>query len=127
MKITWIGHACFLIEGIEGRVVTDPFDASVPYSLPAGLTADVVTMSHSHADHNASDRVHGDPALIEATGHLDVRGIPFVGIASHHDDQGGAQRGSNIIYTFELDGVRIAHLGDLGEGLNENQLSALSK
>ena len=127
MKITWIGHACFLIEGIEGNVVTDPFASSVPYSFPPNLAADVITVSHGHFDHNAADRVQGDPALMEATGHLEVRGIPFVGIASHHDDQGGAERGSNTIYLFELDGLHIAHLGDLGEPLNKNQISALSK
>ena len=127
MKITWIGHACFLLEGVEGRVLTDPFDAEVPYDFPDKLTADIVSMSHSHFDHNAAHRVQGDPAVLEATGHIEVRGISLVGIASHHDDQGGAERGPNIIYTFDLDGLRIAHLGDLGEPLNPNQLAALSK
>ena len=127
MKITWIGHACFLLEGVEGRVITDPFDPEVPYDFPDQLTADVVSMSHSHFDHNAAHRVHGDPAILEATGHMEVRGISFVGIASHHDDQGGAERGPNIIYSFDLDGIQIAHLGDLGEALNDNQRSALSK
>ena len=127
MRITWIGHACFLLEGVEGRVLTDPFDAEVPYSFPNKLTVDVVSQSHSHFDHNAAHRVQGDPAVLEATGHIEVRGICIVGIASHHDDQGGAERGPNIVYSFDLDGLRIAHLGDLGEPLNQNQLAALSK
>ncbi len=44
MRIKWIGHACFLIEGEEGRVLTDPYDESIPYRAP-DYSVDVVTVS----------------------------------------------------------------------------------
>ena len=56
MKITWLGHASFLIETADGtRVVTDPFEAgsyggAVGYA-PIEERADLVTVSHEHPDH----------------------------------------------------------------------------
>jgi len=125
MKITWIGHACFSIEAAEGQVVTDPFAKEVPYRLPK-LAADVVTVSHEHSDHNAADRIGGSPAAVRGVGELEAAGIPIRGIASWHDDQGGAQRGANRIYAFTLEGIRLAHLGDLGASLDAAQRAALA-
>jgi L-ascorbate metabolism protein UlaG (beta-lactamase superfamily) len=53
MKVSWIGHACLLIEAEEGRILTDPFGKDVPYNFP-DLAADIVTVSHNHSDHNAA-------------------------------------------------------------------------
>jgi len=124
MKIRWNGHACFAIEGPEGRVVTDPYVEEVPYKL-ATTEANVVTVSHDHDDHNATDRIAGSPTVLDEIGETVVHGIPFLGIPSFHDDEGGAKRGANRIYAFTLDGIRIAHLGDLGTPLNDEQRDAL--
>ena len=125
MKITWVGHACFLIEAKEARILTDPFGEEVPYPFPA-KPVDIVTVSHGHFDHNAIHRVPGRPAVIEATGDFDVHGVPIRGMASYHDDKKGAERGPNILYAFELEGTTVAHLGDLGEPLDEKQRAALA-
>jgi L-ascorbate metabolism protein UlaG (beta-lactamase superfamily) len=63
MKITWVGHACFLIDADEARILTDPFAEEVPYTFvetPVGI----VTFSHGHFDHDAVHRVPGDRATI---------------------------------------------------------------
>jgi L-ascorbate metabolism protein UlaG (beta-lactamase superfamily) len=125
MKITWVGHACFLIEAKEARVMTDPFHEDVPYRF-LETTVDVVTVSHDHFDHNAIHRVPGRPAVIEATGVFDVHGLHLRGIPSFHDDCGGKERGPNILYTFALEGMTIAHLGDLGTPLDGEQREALA-
>ena len=125
MKITWIGHACFLIEAKEARILTDPFGEDVPYSFPE-TPVDIVTVSHGHFDHNAVHRVLGDHAVIETTGRLDIRGVPIEGTPSFHDDSNGEERGPNILYTLALEGTTIAHLGDLGTALNETQRKALA-
>jgi len=125
MKITWLGHACFLIEAAGKRIVNDPFHEKVPYDFPE-IDADLVTVSHGHHDHDAVDRVGGAPAVVQATGELEVRGITLLGIPSAHDDQGGAQRGENIIYCFDIEGLRVAHLGDLGAPLDEEQRAKLA-
>ena len=125
MKIQWNGHACFFLEGPEGRILTDPYVEAVPYQLLT-TEADVVTVSHNHDDHNATHRVQGAPSIIDGVGEFTIDGIPFRGIAAHHDGERGEQRGHNNIYAFTLDGIRVAHLGDLGHALSEEQIEALS-
>ena len=126
MKIRWLGHACFLIDSNEVRLLTDPFDESVPYSF-LETPVDIVTVSHGHFDHNAVHRVPGKHAMIEARGTFDVHGVPIRGIASFHDDREGKERGGNIMYTFVVEGITIAHLGDLGAPLTDMQREALNE
>ncbi len=125
MKVKWIGHACFLIEGKEGRILTDPYDEKVPYR-PPDFSVDVVTVSHEHFDHNAVERVRGNPTVIRGEGEQTAHGITFHGIASFHDEVKGGKRGKNTLFVFEIEGVRLAHLGDLGEPLAVDQVGALA-
>jgi len=124
MKITWLGHSCFLIEGEAGRILTDPYDKRVPYR-PPNVEVDVVLVSHEHSDHNATDRVKGRPPVLRGAGEHQAHGLAFRGIASFHDEAGGAKRGPNTIFVFDLDGIRLAHLGDLGQPLTPAQAAAL--
>lgn len=119
MNITWLGHACFLIETSEGSVVFDPYEpGSVPgVSLPP-LRADAVVCSHGHHDHNYAAAV----ALSGKTPRFTLREIP-----SFHDGMGGLLRGKNTITVLEAEGLRLAHLGDLGHMLNDRQLAALGQ
>jgi len=57
----------------------------------------------------------------------EVSGISFEVIESFHDDAGGAQRGSNRIFCFEVDDVRVCHLGDLGHPLTAEQVTAIGE
>ena len=125
MKVKWIGHACFLIEGEEGKVLTDPYDKSIPYRAP-DFPVDVVTVSHEHSDHNAINRVPGDPSVIRGPGEHRARGMMFTGIACFHDSEAGKKRGKNTIFTFTVDGIHLAHPGDLGHPLSDVQVEALS-
>jgi len=121
MKIKWFGHACFLLEAEDGtKVITDPFDESVGYRIPEEK-ADIVTVSHSHFDHNAVDLLQGNPEVVKGVGEKKIKGIIFKGIKSFHDKSKGAQRGTNTIFVFALDGVRLCHLGDLGHLLSSEQ------
>jgi L-ascorbate metabolism protein UlaG (beta-lactamase superfamily) len=124
VKITYIGHACFLIESKAASIVMDPFVAEVPYRFPE-VHADLVTVSHEHDDHNAVDRVLGHPVAVRGPGAHHVAGVAVTGIASSHDASGGSQRGQNTIFAFTLDGLRLAHLGDLGTPLDAAQREAL--
>jgi L-ascorbate metabolism protein UlaG (beta-lactamase superfamily) len=132
MKITWLGHASFLVESDDGiRVVTDPFEAgsydgAVGYS-PIDTHADVVTVSHEHADHNAVDTVSGGPEIIRDPAERTVKGIPFKGISTFHDESKGQERGRNNIYVMEVDGVKVGHLGDLGHVLSPEETEALGQ
>lgn len=114
MKLKWYGHACFGMEFSGGpNVVTDPFDESVGYEL-CRAQADVVTTSHGHFDHNYVSSLTGEPTILNRPGLFTFDDLVARGVSSYHDAERGARRGSNIIYIFESDGLRIAHLGDLG-------------
>jgi L-ascorbate metabolism protein UlaG (beta-lactamase superfamily) len=121
MKIRWFGHACFLLEAEDGtKVITDPFDESVGYRIPEEKP-DIVTVSHNHFDHNAVDLLQGNPEVVKDVGEREIKGIIFKGIKSFHDKSRGAERGTNTIFVFALDGVRLCHLGDLGHLLSSEQ------
>jgi L-ascorbate metabolism protein UlaG (beta-lactamase superfamily) len=129
MIITWIGHSCFKIQdkvGPDGvTVVTDPFDKSIGLKPPS-FEADIVTVSHDHYDHNNVKALRGQPYVIDIAGEYDVKGVVVYGIQSYHDEKQGQERGNNIIYRIEMDGIAVSHLGDLGHVLDNKQLEALA-
>jgi L-ascorbate metabolism protein UlaG (beta-lactamase superfamily) len=125
LKLKWIGHSCFRIEASDGTVIiTDPYEEKIPYKAPPG-PAHVVTVSHDHFDHNAVERVKGEPEVVRGIGERTVRGISFRGISAFHDQKGGRDRGQDVIFRFTVDGVTVAHFGDLGHTLNAEQLRPL--
>lgn len=127
MKVKWLGQACFSIVADDGtRIRTDPFDASLGFPI-SSEPADIVTVSHDHFDHAAVDTVPGNPTVIQKPGTHQVRGITFLGMSSFHDTSRGLDRGKNLIFCFEVDGVRLCHLGDLGHMLGDEQVEQIGK
>lgn len=130
MELTYINHACFKLRGKSGTLVTDPFDASTGLTLPA-ISADLVTVSHQHPDHNAVNKISGTarrqkPFIVSAAGEYEVGGISVFGTPSFHDENKGVERGQNIIFSMLIDDIHICHLGDLGHELTAPQLEELS-
>ena len=123
MKIRWLGHASFLIETSGVRLITDPFD-NIGIDFPS-VEADVVTTSHEHFDHNATSKVKGEFEVIRGTEKKSVKGIVISGIPTYHDEQRGAQRGDNTIFIIEAEGLRVAHMGDIGHLLDDETSSQL--
>lgn len=116
MKLTWLGHSCFLLESEGFRALLDPYKG-VRGLEDIAVEADAVYCSHGHADHAYTDQVtltagKENPFLVEKIG-------------SFHDNQGGALRGRNTIHRFTAQGVSVVHLGDLGHQLTQEQLSAI--
>jgi L-ascorbate metabolism protein UlaG (beta-lactamase superfamily) len=127
MNIKWLGHACFLVTSGGGlRVITDPYavGGGINYS-PIKETADVVVVSHDHGDHNNVAAVQGKPEVVKGPGTKAAKGIQFKGIATSHDASQGTQRGSNTIFCFTIDDVKLCHLGDLGHVLSPAQVSEI--
>lgn len=119
MKIEYFGHSCFRITNAAKKsVLTDPY-TRVGYALPKELTASAVTVSHNHFDHNYIEAIQGDYKLINTVGAIDLQGVSVVGVKSWHDPKEGALRGENLIFRIEIDGLKICHFGDLGEGYSE--------
>ena len=116
MKLTWLGHSCFLLEQDGYRIVTDPYTGVEGYP-PLSVSAHAVCCSHHHFDHDAVDAVTMLPPVKS----------PFTvrEVETCHDEQGGALRGSNTVRVFTAGGVSVAHLGDLGHQLSAEQLAAI--
>lgn len=124
MFITWLGHSCFKIQDKETIAVLDPYGPDYG-PKPPRLKADLVTVSHDHKDHNYTDSIMGEPLIIKGPGEYEAKGIYVLGLPSWHDSQNGKERGPNTIYRLEVEGVSLAHLGDLGHVLDNNLLSEL--
>lgn len=121
VKIRWLGHASFLLESQSGtKIVTDPFDGSVGYKIPK-IEADIVTVSHDHYDHNYVEGVQGDPEIVKTAGEFTISGVGIKSVPAFHDEVKGAKRGPILIFVFEIDGLRICHVGDLGHLLSKAQ------
>lgn len=127
MKLKWLGHACFLITSETGlRIITDPYNVGggINYS-PIAEAADIVTVSHAHDDHNNISVVRGKPDVITGSGAKSAKGVQFKGVATYHDESQGKQRGTNTVFCFSVDGIKLCHLGDLGHRLSREQIAEL--
>jgi L-ascorbate metabolism protein UlaG (beta-lactamase superfamily) len=125
MDITYLGHSSFKIRTKTASIITDPFDPQmVGLKFPAN-EADIVTISHAHRDHNALEKISGVKKVIEGPGEYEVQGVSIIGYPSFHDTKRGAERGKNIIYVFEADDLRLAHLGDLGHPLSDDLVNQM--
>jgi len=127
MKIKWLGHASFMITSDTGiKILTDPYvtGGDLRYG-EIKESADIVTVSHNHTDHNNVAAVGGNPQVVKGTAR--IKGIEFKGIPTYHDDAGGKKRGDNTMLCFEVDGVRVCHLGDLGHQLSDMQVAELGR
>jgi L-ascorbate metabolism protein UlaG (beta-lactamase superfamily) len=130
MKIKWYGHAAFLITSNQGvKIITDPYE---PNAFGGQLTygeikdsADIVLVSHDHADHNHTKDLPGSPQIIKGNGSKTSKGISFKGVATFHDPSKGSERGENTAFAMEIDGIRVCHLGDLGHVLSQKEITEI--
>lgn len=116
MKLKYHGHACFSMRFDSGaRLAVDPFDPTVSF-LPCKEACDAVIVSHDHFDHNYISSLPNAAALtvIREAGEYEIGGVHIRTLPCYHDPFLGARRGGNLISILEGDGLRIAHLGDLG-------------
>ncbi len=119
LLITWHGHSCFTVSYNNYSIVLDPYaPGSVPGLDPLSLTANRVLCSHEHSDHGFTEAV----TLKESKA-----SNPFniLKIDTWHDDAQGALRGTNRIHILEAGDFRVAHMGDLGCALTNQQMDQL--
>ncbi len=137
MRVEWYGQSAFHLSTPEASVFIDPFgdlsaamagrDIQFDYPQIEGVTADLLLVTHEHADHNGVEAIGGDPAVLRSTaGRLQSPLGEVVAVASEHDEQAGTARGPNTIFVFELPGVRVCHFGDFGQStLRPEQAEAI--
>jgi L-ascorbate metabolism protein UlaG (beta-lactamase superfamily) len=134
MKITFYAHASFRLETPEVSVVTDPYTPGVSGFQPIDEAADLVIMS------SATDRFHSDPshvrgqptvvnALLDVPPEgITVRGVPIRSFPTSESltFDFGRDPDANAMYLFTLGGVRVLHMGDVGNAIAPAVLEILT-
>ena len=133
MQITWYGHAAFRLVGQDGfTVITDPYTPEgVGYDPIPDMADLVITSSDDDDAHCRADLIPGDPATVNALdiavdrgGSDTVAGLQITAVAAaewvHHPR---GTPGQNAMYRFEIDGLKIAHMGDVGNALTDDQIA----
>jgi L-ascorbate metabolism protein UlaG (beta-lactamase superfamily) len=134
VKITFYAHASFRLEADGLTVITDPYTPGPQGSGfdPINEPADIVIMS-STTDRFHSDPTHitGDPAVVDALSlppeGATVRGLhirPFPAMENLNHDF-GRDPDANAMYLFTLGGLRVLHMGDIGNPSEPEQLDAM--
>lgn len=132
MKITWYGHAAFkIVTGKGVRIIIDPyqsgaFGGSLAYDKIAD-EADIVLTTHDHDDHNYTADIRGPFTKLDKPGEYEINGVRLRAVPVYHDASRGSQRGRNLIFVIEVDGLALAHLGDLGHTLDQETLKRVGK
>lgn len=125
MKIRYLGHSSFkLTESTGTSVVTDPYSPAVGFTMPK-ISANAVTVSHHHYDHDNVGAVGGNPQIIDRESSYELPGVEINAIKSFHDGCRGKKRGENVIFKFRMDGIDICHLGDLGEACSAELIETI--
>ena len=127
MLVEYYGHSCFAFTDDAGRrLVIDPYDPSVGYRMP-NRPAHVTLVSHAHFDHDHVAALPGRTLVVRGGGDRQVEGIPVRGWLADHDEVGGARLGHVTVFRFELDGLQVVHLSDLGGPLPTEVRQALGR
>ncbi len=135
-QLQWLGHSAFLLTSSRGsKILIDPPGANIGYPIAPIAGVDAVLVSHEHGDHNNVGLATGSPLVLRglsATGWNEINQrvgdegeVAVRGVATFHDNSQGSARGRNAIFVLEVDGLRLAHLGDLGHVLTPEQVQAM--
>jgi L-ascorbate metabolism protein UlaG (beta-lactamase superfamily) len=136
MQIRWYGQSAYTLTGATHTVAIDPFGdlgalmagrRRFDYAPVPAHPADLLLVTHEHADHNAVEAITGSPQVIRSTaGRFESPIGEVVAISSEHDSEAGTRRGPNTIFVFTLDGIRVCHFGDFGQiALRPEQRAAI--
>ncbi|MBU2009800.1 MAG: MBL fold metallo-hydrolase [Chloroflexi bacterium] len=135
-QLQYLGHSAFLLTSSQGtKVLIDPPAASTGYTIAPIAGIDVVLVTHEHSDHNNVSVATGSPLILRglsASGWNEINQkvgdegeVAVRSVATFHDNSQGSARGRNAVFVLEVDGLRLAHLGDLGHVLTPEQVLAM--
>ncbi len=114
MEITWYGLGCFRITARNyPAVVTDPFtEEEAERELPHAR-ADIVTSSLPMEQPELArwKGLRGPYRAITGPGEFEIGGMFITGVSTWRDRKKTVE---NIVYSFELEGLVVCHLGEIG-------------
>lgn len=132
--IQYFGHNFFLITTSKGtRIVTDPLGPGW-YPNP-NVVGDVVTVGKEMFNHNAVQIVLGNPVILRGlknygagwnTISVSIKDTYIYNVPIHQNSE-FTEGIHGSAFVFDLGTLCIAHLGDLSQKLNEQQIKAFGK
>ncbi len=126
MEIIWFGHSCFkLTERGLATVITDPYDAQATGHSPLSIPGEIVTISHNKPGHNHVAAVKGDPFVISGPGEYEIGGVFISGLQTNCHGTPIEMVERNIMYVFDFDGIKVAHLGGIDHLPNQSEVEEL--
>lgn len=139
MKITFYAHASFRLEADGLAVVTDPYTPGPGHSGFDRIDepADLVIMSSATDDfHSDPSHVLGEPTVVNAlevspegtvAKGIRIRAFPaYESLTFDYRAAFNRDPDANALYLFELGGIRILHMGDIGNPVAPEHLDALA-
>ena len=121
MDITWYGHSCFRInERGYGSVVCDPYDYEKIGYEPLKLKADIVTKKKKKPGHSYLPGIKTTPFVIDRPGEYEINNIFITGHATN-----GKGEPRNTIFVIEINGLFVAHLGNISRPPTDDDLESL--
>jgi L-ascorbate metabolism protein UlaG (beta-lactamase superfamily) len=135
MELTWYGRTCIRLRGKDAVVVADPYQAVVG-PTGRGITGEIVT--YSHPDDTPLPKAKGkrsrdgstilpssldEAFVLDGPGEYEVHDVLLTGVRTYRDDAQGAERGKQVAFLVEVDGLHTIHLGEIGHLLTEEKLA----
>lgn len=126
MIIRWLGESCFLIQVSNGRrVLLDPLNLTI--NKISSLNPSIITLSHNYLNIDKSSiPILKNCNTVNTLGVYKFYDILVTGYQGYHDNLYGVKRGENIIYSTEIEGIKLCHLGHIGHNLSIDLISTLS-
>lgn len=132
--IQYFGHNFFLVTTSKGtRIVADPLGRGW-YPTPH-VVADAVTVGKETRNHNAVEIVEGNPLILRGLKNYgagwnmvstSVKDT-FIYSVPIHQNADSIQRIHGAAFVYDLGVLCVAHLGDLSQKLNDQQIKAFGK
>ena len=126
MDITWVKNSTFLIKTAIGkRLIIDPFNKINNYNI-SEFNPNVITLSSPNIELPHSNQIDPHVKVISSPGIYNTDIGVIKGYNTYCDHYNGAKRGPNTIYTYDIDDLKLCHLGFLGEFLPPDILDKLN-
>ncbi|MGL4573000.1 MAG: MBL fold metallo-hydrolase [Clostridium sp.] len=127
MDITWLCNSTFLIKNSIGkRILIDPLNRLFSHNID-NIKPNIITISNFSSDSFSLPEIDSSTTLITSSGHYNSDFCRITGYDTFSDHFNGAKRGGNIVYVYEIDNLRLCHLGYLGEVLSDDLVKKLGK
>ena len=128
MELTWYGLGCFrIVERGYPAVVMDPFNEEETGLVLPRSRAEIVTSSALLEDPQQArwKGLRSTSRTLAAPGEYEIGGLFITAVATFRDRKRGAEAGQNIVFSVNVNGVVVCHLGELGHTPTQTQVEAM--